>query len=186
MDNRNLLLTALKSYQTAFEEEKPFIQEIINFVEANPNCFERTNLKGHVNGSAWLVNPDNTKVLLTHHKKLNKWLQLGGHSDGDPDTWKVALREATEESGIENIAFVTRQIFDIDIHTIPENLKKNEPEHKHYDVRFLLKAPTEDFVVSEESNSLKWVDEAGLAKMAEQDEISPAMQRMMQKWKNRK
>ena len=81
---------------------------------------------------------------------------------------------------------MTRQIFDIDIHTIPENLKKNEPEHKHYDVRFLLKAPTEDFVVSEESNSLKWVDEAGLAKMAAQDEISPAMQRMMQKWKSRK
>ena len=117
---------------------------------------------------------------MTHHKKLNKWLQLGGHSDGDPDTWKVALREATEESGIDNIAFVTRQIFDIDIHTIPENLKKNEPEHKHYDVRFLLKAPTEDFVVSEESNFLKWVDEAG------QNEISPAMQRMMQKWKSRK
>ena len=185
MDKRDLLLTALKSYKTDFESEKAFIQEMIDFIEQNPNCFERTNLKGHVNGSAWVLSPDEQKVLLTHHKKLNRWLQLGGHSDGDPNTWNVALREATEESGIKGIEFVMKEIFDIDIHTIPENPKKNEPEHKHYDVRFLLKAPTEDFIVSEESNSLKWVDKKELTMMASKGEISAAMIRMMQKWQSR-
>ena len=158
---------------------------MIDFIEHNPDCFERTNLEGHVNGSAWVLSPDEQKVLLTHHKKLNRWLQLGGHSDGDPNTWNVALREATEESGIQGIEFVIKEIFDIDIHTIPENPKKNEPEHKHYDVRFLLKAPTEDFIVSEESNSLKWVDKKELATMANKGEISAAMIRMMQKWQSR-
>lgn len=92
-------------------------------------------------GSAWLLNPDGTKVLLTHHKKLNRWLQFGGHSDGESNTWNVALREVTEESGIQNIQFVSSDIFDVDIHTIPENSKKNEPEHKHYDIRFFIKSP---------------------------------------------
>ncbi len=185
MANRNLLLKALKTYKTEYETEKKFIHEMIDFIEQNPNCFERTNLAGHVNGSAWVLSPDEKKVLLTHHKKLNRWLQLGGHSDGNPDTWSVALREATEESGIKGIQFVIKEIFDIDIHTIPENIKKTEPEHKHYDVRFLLKAPTEDFIVSDESNSLKWVTAQELSSMAERKEISSAMERMAQKWLNR-
>ena len=186
MTKRNLLLQALKTYKTEFEEEKKFIQEMIDFIEKNPNCFERSNLKGHVNGSAWVLNPDEDKVLLTHHKVFNRWLQLGGHSDGDPNTWNVALREATEESGISDIQFVMQEIFDIDIHTIGENPKKNEPEHKHYDVRFLLKAPNENFVVSDESNALQWVSANELLKMAEKKEISPAMLRMTQKWMDRK
>ena len=132
MDKRDLLLTALRSYKTDFESEKAFIQEMIDFIEQNPNCFERTNLRGHINGSAWVLSPDEQKVLLTHHKKLNRWLQLGGHSDGDPNTWNVALREATEESGIQGIEFVMKEIFDIDIHTIPENPKKNEPQFFHH------------------------------------------------------
>lgn len=185
MDQRDLLLTALKTYTTSFETERPFIQETIDFIQKNPNCFERGNLTGHVNGSAWVLSPDEKKVLLTHHKKLNRWLQLGGHSDGDPDTWNVALREATEESGIQGIQFVIKDIFDIDIHTIPENIKKKEPAHKHYDVRFLLKAPTENFVISDESNALKWVSAKELKSMSQNHEISEAMERMMQKWLNR-
>lgn len=183
---RDGLLQALKTYQTTFESEKRFIPKMIAFVEDNPDCFERSNLKGHINGSAWLLSPDEKKVLLTHHKTLNRWLQLGGHSDGDSDTWRVAFREATEESGIQGIQFVMQDIFDIDIHTIPENPKKNEPEHQHYDVRFLLKAPHEDFIVSDESNSLKWVGAQELKKMAQKSEISLSMTRMMEKWLNRK
>ena len=182
MSDKTLILTALKKYNTTFKNELPFIQEIINFIENTPNCFDRSNLEGHVTGSAWLLNPDKTKVLLTHHKKLNRWLQFGGHSDGESNTWNVALREATEESGIQNIQFVSSDIFDVDVHTIPENAKKNEPKHKHYDIRFLLKAPTEIFIVSDESNSLKWVTLQELLNMANRSEISSSMIRMTEKW----
>ena len=123
--------------------------------------------------------------MLTHHKKLNRWLQLGGHSDGDNNTRNVALREATEESGISDISFMIQSIFDVDIHTIPENTTKNEPEHKHYDVRFLLKAPHESFIISEESNALKWVTKHDLLKMKQNKEISFSMMRMMDKWLER-
>ncbi len=186
MADRGLLLSALKTYKTDYASEQGFIQEMINFIENNPNCFERSNLSGHVNGSAWVLSPDEKKVLLTHHKKLNRWLQLGGHSDGGDNTWNVALREATEESGIQNIQFVMKEIFDIDIHTIPANAKKNEPEHKHYDVRFLLKAPTEKVVISDESNSLKWINATELSDMARKGEISAAMVRMTDKWLSRR
>ena len=183
-DKRDLLLAALRRYKTNDVSEKNFIRETITFIEENPNCFERTNVAGHVTGSAWVLSPDGEKALLTHHKKLNRWLQLGGHSDGDPDTWHVALREATEESGIQNCCFVTKDIFDIDIHVIPENPQKGESAHTHYDVRFLLKAPTENFIVSAESNRLKWVTVQELDAMGKA--ISPAMRRMINKWQHLK
>ena len=182
MPHRQLLLTALKAYQTNDIREQKMLKQMINFVEQNSDCFERSNQAGHITGSAWLLSPDEKKVLLTHHKKLNRWLQVGGHSDGQNNTWDVALREATEESGIQNISFLIHDIFDIDVHAIPENKKKNEPEHLHYDVRFLLKAPTEDFIISEESNDLKWVSAQQLASM---DGISPSLFRMLQKWQQR-
>ncbi len=175
-DKRFKLWNALKNYKTEYESEKDFIPELIKFVEDNENCFERTNLAGHVTGSAWILNPTNDKALMTHHKKLNLWLQLGGHSDGDANTWNVALREANEESGINDIDFISEEIFDIDIHPIPENLKKGEPKHFHYDVRFLLRANNENFVVSDESNSLKWVEAAELK------DSSTSISRMVDKW----
>lgn len=182
MPHRQLLLSALKAYKTNDVKEQGMLKQMINFIEQNTDCFERSNQAGHITGSAWLLSPDEKKVLLTHHKKLNRWLQVGGHSDGQNNTWDVALREATEESGIQNISFLIQDIFDIDVHAIPENKKKNEPEHLHYDVRFLLKAPSEDFIISEESNDLKWVSAQQLLSM---DGISPSLLRMLQKWQQK-
>lgn len=107
-DQRDLLLSALRRYTPDDADEKRFLREITDFIKSNPHCFERTNQNGHVNGAAWVLSPDKQKVLLTHHKKLNRWFQPGGHSDGDPDTARVALREATEESGIPGIQFITK------------------------------------------------------------------------------
>ena len=180
MDKRDLLLTALEAYKADSDAE---IQQTMDFIKQNSDCFERTNLNGHVVGSAWILSPDGQKVLLTHHKKLGLWLQLGGHADGDSDLWNVALREATEESGIQGIEFVTRDIFDINIEVIPAYPKKNEPEHYHYDICFLLKAPTENFVISNESNSLKWTNKKELADMADKGQLTEAMISMVQKWK---
>ncbi|NCB50064.1 MAG: NUDIX domain-containing protein [Alphaproteobacteria bacterium] len=179
-----MILGALKDYKTGDEKEQGFVKQTIKFIEKNETCFERFNLKGHITGSAWLLSPDGKKVLLTHHKKLNCWLQLGGHSDGEANTWNVALREAQEESGIEGIEFVSKDIFDVDVHTIPENKKKDEPEHQHYDIRFLLKAETEKFKISEESNALKWVTKAELLEMKKQNLLPKNMDRIVEKWIN--
>ena len=128
---------------------------ITAFVRANARCFERSLAIGHVTGAAWLINRASTHALLTHHRKLGRWLQLGGHCDGDSDVLAVALREAREESGIEAIRVVDDEIFDLDVHAIPAH--GNEPEHVHYDVRFLLQTTeTERYRVSDESHDLRW------------------------------
>jgi 8-oxo-dGTP pyrophosphatase MutT (NUDIX family) len=126
------------------------------FVAAHADCFERSLLIGHITGSSWLIDYARTSALLTHHRKLNKWLQPGGHADGDPDILRVAMREAIEESGLAEIRPVSGEIFDIDIHAIPA--RGHEPEHLHYDVRFLLEADRNaPLAVSEESRLLAWV-----------------------------
>ena len=106
-----------------------------------------------------MVSDDGARFLLTHHRKLGRWLQLGGHSDGDADTAAVALREATEESGIGGLTLATVagvvQPLDLDAHEIPA--RAGEPAHVHYDVRFLVIAPRDAVVaISEESLALRW------------------------------
>jgi 8-oxo-dGTP pyrophosphatase MutT (NUDIX family) len=127
------------------------------FVSAEPGCLLRTCIPGHLTGSAWIVSPDRTRVLLTHHRKLDKWLQLGGHADGDSDLLAVALREAREESGLAGVRALSVDVFDLDRHWIPP--RQSDPGHFHYDLRFLLEAdPRESLTVSHESKDLAWVE----------------------------
>ena len=144
------------------------------FVRGHPDCFDRSCPPGHVTGSAWIVSADHRTVLLTLHRKLGRWLQLGGHADGDPDPLRVALREAREESGIEHFSVVGDGPLDVDVHEIPAYGR--DAAHLHYDVRWLLVAPAGQAVrVSDESHALRWVavgdldavlDETSLRRMA--------------------
>lgn len=157
MEEINFNLTdSLKKYKPIDSVEAEHLKKIIAFINSNNNQFSRTNLLGHIVGSAYLFNEDFSKVLLTHHKFLNRWLQFGGHSDGEKNTLSVAMRETFEESGISNIKPVNGEIFDVDAHIIPENKKKNEPEHYHYDIRFLLTTSQKNYIVSDESTELGW------------------------------
>ena len=130
---------------------------MLYFYENNKNCFSKYNPHGHFTGSAWVINPDKDQVLMTHHKKLNMWLQLGGHADGNKDLISVALKEAKEESGFNSFTLLSNDIFDLDIHEIEP--MGSEPKHLHYDVRFILEAnPNEDkIIVSDESHDVKWI-----------------------------
>ncbi len=139
-------------------------EELRRFVLENEDCFERSHRSGHITGSAWVVDLHRQKVLLTHHHRLNKWMQLGGHADGDPDILRVALREAREESGVQDIRSLSDSIYDVDVHEIPA--RGIEPAHCHYDVRFLFEADADlPLSITPESKALAWVrldDVAGL------------------------
>ncbi|XOV84675.1 MAG: NUDIX hydrolase [bacterium] len=174
MHRRNLL-EQLSSYLQRHPEEKATTTRFIEFVEAHPRCFERDCWAGHVTGSAWLVDASRSRLLLTHHKKLNMWLQLGGHSDGDADTRQVALREAREESGL-GVKLLQADIFDVDIHEIPA--RKNDPAHFHFDVRYAICAAEDQFVVSDESMALAWVE----IRQLEQYTVETSILRMRDKW----
>jgi 8-oxo-dGTP pyrophosphatase MutT (NUDIX family) len=152
-----LTLLRLHAAQPLEPHEAAMTAETIRFVEAHADCLLRSCRSGHLTGSAWIVGPDRLRTLLTHHRKLDKWLQLGGHADGDGDLLAVALREAREESGLSRIQAVVTQIFDVDRHWIPE--RKTDSGHYHYDLRFLIEAdPQERLAISGESKDLAWVE----------------------------
>lgn len=137
--------------------ESKVVAETIRFVKEHEDCLLRSQLEGHLTGSAWVVDASRQRTLLTHHRKLDKWLQLGGHADGDPDLLNVALREAGEESGLANLRAVTSELFDVDRHLIPA--RKSDPEHWHFDLRFMIEGdPDEPLTVTNESKDLAWVD----------------------------
>lgn len=178
--HRQSLIDQLARYAVDHPEESETIGRFLDFVRSESDCFERSLAKGHVTGSAWIINADGTRVLLTHHRKLDRWLQLGGHADGDPDVFAVALKEAREESGLSEFEAVQDGIFDLDIHAIPA--RKNEPEHFHYDIRYLLRATgSTDYVVSDESHDLRWVPLDGVAALTREE----SMTRMVLKWQAR-
>jgi hypothetical protein len=88
--HRRPLLELLDRYAERFPEEDAVTERIRSLVFEHPDCFERTCRPGHITGSAWVLSPDRQKVLLVHHAKLDRWLQPGGHSDGEIDIPEVA------------------------------------------------------------------------------------------------
>ena len=177
---RKPLISALRDYRHQWPAEAGTVDRFIEFVSSNPDCFDRSLREGHVTGSAWVVDREGRRVLLTHHRKLGKWLQLGGHADGESDVHKAALREVAEESGLTDVVPVGAGIFDVDIHWIPE--RGSEPGHYHYDVRYAMQATTsEDYVVSDESHDLGWIEVARITSVT----MEPSMLRMASKWMER-
>lgn len=174
--HRNALLQELHSYSQRWPEEHHTAELFAHFVANEEGCFHRSTPEGHITGSAFVVDPTGTQTLLTHHRKLNKWLQLGGHADGDPVPARVALTEAREESGMVEIDHLMTSFFDIDIHVIPA--RPNEQEHLHYDLRYVLRSATTTFRVSHESHALLWVPIIELSSYT----TEPSMLRMAQKW----
>ena len=156
--------------------EAEAVAQTIAFAEAHPDCLLRSSLPGHLTGSAWIVSPDRRWTLLTHHRKLGKWLQLGGHADGDGDLLAVALREAREESGLSDLSVVDAALFDVDRHWIGE--RGAEPGHWHHDLRFMLEAdPSQPLTISGESKALSWVEVAAVAGLNPEE----SMARMVRK-----
>ena len=163
--HRRPLLDMLARYCQAFPGEAPVVDRICSLVEAHADCFERTCRPGHITGAAWILSPDRRRCLLAHHRKLDRWLQLGGHADGQWCVEEVALREAREESGLA--AFEILPIdgalipFDVDVHQIPPRYDAHgslaEDAHEHHDIRFLLIARSDEAPCpSDESHDVAW------------------------------
>lgn len=178
---RSRLARALASHARTRPGRATVAAGFARFLDSHPDVFERSHPVGHFTGSAWLVSADGARVLLTHHRKLGRWLQPGGHADGDADLMRVALREAEEESGLRGLT-VEPEIFDLDRHRIPA--RGDEPAHWHYDVRYVVHAGADErFVVSPESHDLAWREIAGLPGA---EDIDESIRRMARLWLGRK
>lgn len=153
--NRSWLQSELKKYQTPYVEEEKYKSRFLDLLFFD-NCFERSLQTGHITASVWALTPDYKQVALLHHKKLDRWLQPGGHADGDENVQRVALKELAEETGITDVTLLGDTFFDIDIHAIPA--RKEVPAHEHYDVRFACVAnDPQQLVKNEESNAVDWI-----------------------------
>lgn len=127
---------------------------ILALVDEHEDIAVRTCRPGHLTGSAFVVDPSRNACLLLFHTKLQRWLQPGGHADGDTNLAHVALREAQEETGIPGLQVVTPAI-DVDIHEVDP---PKEDAHLHLDVRYLVIAPAgAEPVGNHESQALRWV-----------------------------
>jgi 8-oxo-dGTP pyrophosphatase MutT (NUDIX family) len=176
--SRSRLSSAFARYAADFPDEADVATQFDAFLGSGSDVFERRHEHAHFTGSAWVVSADGRRVLLTHHRKLNLWLQPGGHADGDEDLAGVALREAEEETGVPGLYLEDGVVFDLDRHRIPA--RKADPEHWHYDARYVVRCGVdEDFVVSEESHALAWRDIEAVANDADAD---PSVRRMARKW----
>lgn len=172
-DHHALLL----DYATRWPAEAATVARFVALLDDAEDPFRRERLAGHFTASAWLVDRRGARVLLTHHRKLDRWLQLGGHADGERDFARVALAEAREESGLAGLS-VEPAIFDLDAHPIPEH--KGVPAHIHYDVRFVVRAGEDEaFVVSDESHALAW---RAIASLVEDEAMDASVRRMAWKW----
>jgi 8-oxo-dGTP pyrophosphatase MutT (NUDIX family) len=156
--HRQELLQLLNNHSTRFMDEAGFVARARAFVETNADCFHRDHWPAHVTGSAWVVSPDRSRVLMMHHRKLGQWFQPGGHADGDADILRVALRETAEETGLETrqVRLLHMEVFDVDVHSIAAS--EHDPRHEHIDIRFLVEIDDSLPVPgNDESHEVLWV-----------------------------
>ena len=163
------LISSIETFVTDSPEMDETKQRFLQFIEENKDCLLRSNLKGHLTASAFVVDFNANKILLLHHKKLEKWLQPGGHCDGDCNTLHVAIKEVFEETGIK-IFPKNQEIVDLDIHPIPG--KNLVPEHNHFDIRYLFLADSNiPLVKNHESIALQWVELDALHEFTKEESL---------------
>jgi len=162
--HRRPLIELLRRYAGAHAGERPLVARFAAFVDGHADCLLRSCAEGHITASAWIVDAAG-RCLLTHHRKLGKWLQLGGHVDG-------------------TAAGAVPLPLDLDVHPIPQ--RGDEPEHLHWDVRFLLQSlPGQQLAISAESNQLRWFTAAELWAVTDEDSVL-RLQRKAAPWLQRR
>lgn len=159
--------------------ESETLARMEDFLASSPEVFRREHRVGHFTGSALVCGPALRRVALMHHRKLDKWLQFGGHADGDTNLARVALREAEEESGLKRLAYLDFEgvfgcpyhpvPFDLDIHEIPA--RGDVDAHLHYDVRFLVWSDEQALQSGHESVELGWFDMDGARERTQEESM---------------
>ena len=157
MERKERLLDQLRGYAADDAAEAEHRRAMLALLERADDAFSRRHfVPGHFTASCYVVD-DGGRLLLHHHKRLDRWLQMGGHVEGEESPELAALREGREESGLHDLVRLTDGIFDLDIHPIPA--AKGEPDHAHFDIRYLARTASPEAAIADraESNELAWV-----------------------------
>ncbi|MFN7920400.1 MAG: NUDIX hydrolase [Bryobacteraceae bacterium] len=175
------LVHLLEAHRPFTQREAAMLAGTLAFVRADPAHLDAGNPPGHITGSAWVLDESRSLVILTHHRKLGRWFQLGGHLDPGESVAEGALREAREESGLTEVRLIDQAIFDVDVHPIPA--RGAQPEHLHYDIRFLCETPHVEPRPTAESRAVAWVRLVEVAALNPDESMTRMVEKTLLRWR---
>jgi 8-oxo-dGTP pyrophosphatase MutT (NUDIX family) len=184
------MLEQLKTYKPFNEQEEVDKKLIVDFIDRNPDAYDRHNLVGHLTSSAIVVNERLDKVLFIHHNIYNAWGWVGGHNDGDRDFLRVALKEAQEETGVQSIEPYDQEILGLDVIYVENHIKNGVyvPDHVHLNVTYLLVADeTDELVVNDDENSdVRWFNIDTVLDVVDEPRMIPVYTKLFQRIEEKK
>ncbi len=152
----------IKKYRPFKIQEEKDKKIILDFLDRYPDAFCRSNELAHMTASAWVVNPKHDRILMAYHNIYDSWSWLGGHCDGDEDCLNVAIKEVREESGIEDVRPLSKEIFSLEVLSVDSHYKRGDyvPTHLHLNVTYLLEADDQEMlhVKADENSNVAWFD----------------------------
>ena len=157
-----ILKKQIQNYISYNEQEENDKRIMLNYIDKNHDVLTRDNEIAHFTASAWVINPDENKLLMIYHNIYKSWAWTGGHADGEEDLLSVAIREVQEETGITKIVPVIDDIFSLEILTVDGHMKNGKyiSSHLHLNITFLLKALEYEKLVTkpDENSGVKWME----------------------------
>lgn len=175
----------IELYKPYNEQEENDKEMMLKYIETFNDVLTRENKMCHFTASNWIINKDRTKILMAYHNIYKSWAWTGGHCDGDCDFANVAIKEATEETGLKNIKLLNDGIYSIQILTVDSHIKRGKfvPAHLHLDCCFLLEADENEYLsIKEDENSgLKWVDINEVINVSNEEQMKPIYKKLNEK-----
>lgn len=175
----------IEGFEPYNEQERADKEIMLSLIDTYKDVLTRENKVCHFTASNWIVNKERTKVLMAYHNIYQNWAWTGGHCDGDSDLLKVALKEAQEETGIENFKVLSNGIYSLEIVSVDSHIKRGKyvPTHLHLDVCFLLEADENEEVrvKLDENSGVKWVDIDKAVEITNEKQMKPIYQKLNEK-----
>lgn len=162
MTGKELLIQQIEKYCPWNEQEERDKEQILSSLREQERIFFRDNVQAHMTASAWITNPQRTKILMAYHNIYDSWSWLGGHADGETDLLAVALREVQEESGITKVKPVMDTIYSLEVLTVDGHVKKGKyvSSHLHLNLTYLVEASEEELLQMkpDENSGVAWFE----------------------------
>lgn len=178
----------IEAYIPYNEQEASDKKLMLDYINKFDDVLTRENNMCHFTASNWIVNEDRTKVLMIYHNIYKSWAWTGGHADGDSDLLHVALKEAEEETGINNLKLLSDGIYGIQILTVDSHIKKGKfvSSHLHLDCCFLFEANEKDNlrIKKDENSGVKWIDIDKVTEITNEEKMKPIYAKLNSKIKN--
>lgn len=175
----------IENYKPCNEQEEKDKEMMLEYIKTFDDVLTRKNKMCHFTASNWIVNKERTKVLMIYHNIYKSWAWTGGHADGESNLLQVAIKEAKEETGLENLKTLSDEIYSIQIVTVDSHIKRGEfiSSHLHLDCCFLLEADENDTLkIKEDENSgVKWIDINKAAEVTNEEKMKPIYKKLNEK-----